>query len=70
MSLSVPMVLAIQTASAALASLMAPAKILVGASTLGYCRARSSVLRNLMIYGGILLLMIAVLGFIFLQLGY
>jgi lactate permease len=70
MSLSVPMVLAIQTASAALASLMSPAKILVGASTLGIAGQEGSVLRNLLIYGGILLLVIAVMGFVLLQLGY
>jgi lactate permease len=70
MNLSVPMVLAIQTSSAALASLMAPAKILVGASTLGIAGQEGIVLRNLMVYGGILLLLIAILGFVFLQLGY
>ncbi len=70
MGLSIPLVLAIQTSAAALASMMAPAKLLVGASTLGIAGQEGTVLRNLMVYGGILLLLIAGLGFVFLQLGY
>lgn len=70
MGLSVAMVLAIQTASASIASLLAPAKILVGASTVGISGDEGTVLRNLLLYGGLLLLIIAVLGFVLLQLGY
>ena len=70
MGLSVAMVLGIQTASAAIASLLAPAKILVGASTVGISGDEGTVLRNLLLYGGLLVLFIAVLGFLFLQLGY
>jgi lactate permease len=70
MGLSVPMVLGIQTASAAIASLLAPAKILVGASTVGISGDEGLVLRNLLLYGGLLLLIIAGLGFVLLQLGY
>ena len=70
MGLSVSMVLAIQTSSAAIASLLAPAKILVGASTVGISGDEGLVLRNLLLYGGILLLIIAGLGFVLLQLGY
>ena len=70
MGLSVGMVLAIQTSAASIASLLAPAKILVGASTVGISGDEGTVLRNLLLYGGLLLLIIAVLGFILLQLGY
>ena len=70
MTLSVPMVLAIQTSAASIGSLLAPAKILVGASTVGISGDEGTVLRNLLLYGGLLLLLIAVTGFILLQLGY
>ena len=70
LSLSVPMVLATQTASAAIASVLAPAKIIVGASTVGMSGDEGRVLRNLVLYGGALLLLIAILAFIFLRAGY
>jgi lactate permease len=70
LGISVTLVLGIQTASAAIASLLAPAKIIVGASTVGLGGDEGAVLRKLLVYGGVLLLWIAVLGFIFLQLGY
>ena len=70
MGLSVAMVLAIQTSAASIASLLAPAKILVGASTVGISGDEGTVLRHLLLYGGLLLLIIAVLGFVLLQLGY
>jgi lactate permease len=70
LGLSVTMVLGIQTASSAIASLLAPAKIMVGASTVGMSGDEGTVLRHLLLYGGALLLVIATLGFIFLQLGY
>jgi lactate permease len=69
LGISVPTVLAIQTASAAIASLLAPAKILVGASTVGISGDEGLVLRNLLLYGGLLLLIIAVMGYLFLQWG-
>lgn len=67
MGLSVPVVLGIQTASAALCSLLAPAKIIVGASTVGMSGQEGVVLRNLLLYGGALLLLVAVLGFVMLR---
>lgn len=69
LGLNVALVLGIQNASAALASLLAPAKIMVGASTVGMGGDEGTVLRGLLVYGGILLLVIATLGFIFIQLG-
>lgn len=67
LGISVPLVLATQTASAAIASLLAPAKIIVGASTVGMSGDEGTVLRNLLLYGGILLLLIAVLSFVLLN---
>ncbi len=70
LGLSVTMVLGAQTASAAIASLLAPAKIIVGASTVGLGGDEGTVLRRLLLYGGALLLLIATLSFVFLRLGY
>ncbi|GAB4339544.1 MAG: L-lactate permease [Phototrophicales bacterium] len=67
MSLSVPTVLAIQTAAGAIASLLAPAKIMVGASTVGLSGDEGRVLRALFTYGGGLLCLIALIGFVMLQ---
>jgi lactate permease len=67
MGLSVPVVLGIQTASAALCSLLAPAKIIVGVSTVGMSGKEGIVLRNLLLYGGALLLLVALVGFVRLQ---
>ncbi|MEQ8673881.1 MAG: L-lactate permease [Aggregatilineales bacterium] len=69
LGINVALVLGIQNASAALASLLAPAKIMVGASTVGMGGDEGTVLRGLLVYGGFLLLLIATLGFIFIQLG-
>jgi lactate permease len=70
LGLSVPMVLATQTASAAICSLLSPAKIIVGASTVGMTGDEGAVLRALLLYGGLLVALIAVAAFIFLQAGY
>jgi lactate permease len=70
LGISVSMILAAQTASAAIASLLAPAKIMVGASTVGSENSEGVILRNLVAYGGILLAMIALLAFALIQLGY
>lgn len=70
LGLSVSMVLATQTAAAAISSLLAPAKIIVGASTVGMSGSEGTVLRALLLYGGLLIGIVAVLAFILLQLGY
>lgn len=70
LSLSVPVVLGIQTAAAAIASLLAPAKIMVGASTVDMSGNEGIVLRKLLIYGGTILLFIALMGYALLQSGY
>ncbi len=66
LGLSVPLILGTQTAAGAIASLLAPAKIMVGASTVGMGGNEGVILRKLMLYGTMLLLFIAVLSFILL----
>ena len=63
--ISVFIILGAQTTGGSLGSMLAPAKIIVGASTVG--ADDGLVLRKLLIYGGLLLLVIAVLGFVMLQ---
>ena len=70
LGLSIPVVLGIQTASAAIASLLAPAKIMVGASTVNMKDGEGQVLRSLLVYGGLILIFIAVFGFILLEIGF
>lgn len=70
LGLSVPVVLGIQTAAAAIASLLAPAKIMVGASTVDMNGKEGLVLRKLLVYGGTILIFIALMGYALLQSGY
>ena len=71
MGLSVSLVLALQTASAAIASMMAPAKILVGASTVGIGRGdEGRVLRSLLLYGAVLLAGMTAVAWLLLRAGY
>ena len=74
LGLSVPWVLALQTASGAISSMLAPAKILVGMSTVGLQPGETSgeespaegrALRHLLKYGGVLLLGITLLAYAF-----
>lgn len=69
LGLSVVLILGTQTASGAIASFLAPAKIMVGASTVGMSGDEGRILRSLLLYGGALLLLIAVLSFVLIQLG-
>jgi lactate permease len=57
---SVPVILAAQTAGAGLASVMAPAKVVVGTSTAGMAGKEGEVLRRLAPYVVILVLLISV----------
>ncbi len=71
MGLSVSLVLALQTASGAIASMMAPAKILVGASTVGIGHGdEGRVLRRLLLYGSVLLAGLALVAWLLLRAGY
>ncbi len=55
----VPLILAAQTAGAALASVMAPTKVVVGASTAGMAGREGDVMRKLLTYTGLLVLLIS-----------
>lgn len=58
---SAAIILAGQTAGAALASVMAPTKVVVGASTAGMAGKEGDVLRRLIVYTGLLVLLISIL---------
>ena len=65
----VTLILAAQTAGAALASVMAPAKIVVGASTAGMAGREGDVMRKMIVYTGILVLLISLLTLVSLWIG-
>jgi len=54
-------ILAGQTAGAALASVMAPTKVVVGASTAGMAGREGEVMRQMLVYTGLLILLISLL---------
>ncbi len=54
-------ILAAQTAGASLASVMAPTKVVVGASTAGMAGREGDVMRKLIIYTGSLVLLVSLL---------
>ncbi len=58
---SAAITLAGQTAGAALASVMAPTKVVVGASTAGMAGKEGDVMRRLIVYAGLLVLLISFL---------
>ena len=71
MGLSVSLVLALQTSAGAIASMMAPAKILVGASTVGIGQGdEGRVLRSLLLYGSLILGVMALIAWLLLRAGY
>ena len=78
LGLSVPLVLALQTSAGAIASMMAPAKILVGASTVGIGQGdEGRVLRSLLldrlevkIDGSLILAGLALVTWLLLRAGY
>ena len=61
LQLNIAVILAAQTAGAALASVIAPTKIIVGASTAGMIGKEGEVMRSLLPYIGLLVLLISVL---------
>jgi lactate permease len=61
---SVPVILAAQTAGAALASVAAPAKVVVGTSTVGMTGKEGEILRKLSPYVIVLILMICLLAWL------
>jgi lactate permease len=62
--ISIPPILAAQTAGAGLASVLAPAKIVVGTSTANMSGHEGEVMRHLIGYTGIMVLMISLLAWI------
>jgi lactate permease len=68
LALSVPLILAVQTAAAAIGSVMAPTKLIVGASTGGMAGREGEVLRAVLGRGVALLVLLAGLALVFAQL--
>ena len=64
-----PLILAAQTAGGAIGSVVAPTKIIVGASTAGMAGKEGTVLRSLLVYIAILIAGIALLVFAFTKVG-
>ncbi len=64
LGLSAAVILAGQTAGASLASVMAPTKVVVGASTAGMAGREGDVMRRLLAYTGLLVLLISLLTLI------
>jgi lactate permease len=58
---SVALVLAAQTAGGALGSVIAPTKVVVGASTAGMAGREGDVMRKMLVYTGLLVLLISLL---------
>jgi lactate permease len=61
---SVAIILGAQTAGAALASIMAPTKVVVGASTAGMDGKEGDVMRKLVVYSALLVLLVGVMTMI------
>jgi lactate permease len=61
LSYSTPIILAAQTAGAGLASVLAPTKVVVGASTAGMVGREGEIMRALIVYVTILLITISIL---------
>ncbi len=62
LKLSVPLMLAAQTAGASVGSVMTPGKVIVGCSTIGLAGKESHVLKKLLVYDLIVVLFIAVVA--------
>ncbi len=65
LKLSVPLILGAQTAGGSVGSVMAPAKVIVGCSTVGLGDNESAVMGRILIYGLIPVAFIAFLAFLF-----
>ncbi len=66
---SVALILAAQTSGGALGSVIAPTKIVVGASTGGMAGREGEVMRKMLVYTGLLILLVSVLAVIGVALG-
>lgn len=61
LGISVPVILAAQTSGGALGSVIAPTKVIVGASTAGMAGREGEVMRKMLVYIGLLLSLISLL---------
>jgi lactate permease len=61
---NITLILAGQTAGAGLASVLAPTKVVVGASTAGMAGREGDVMRKLLVYTSLLVLLISLLTFL------
>ncbi len=66
---SVALILAAQTSGGALGSVIAPTKIVVGASTGGMAGREGEVMRKMLVYTGLLILLVSILAIIGVSLG-
>ena len=64
-----PLILAAQTTGGAIGSVVAPTKIIVGASTAGMAGKEGTILRSLLVYIAILIAAIALMVFVFTKVG-
>ncbi|MGI6740475.1 MAG: L-lactate permease [Brevefilum sp.] len=64
MNLSVPLILAAQTAGASLGSVLAPSKVIVGCSTVGLAGKEGEVMRKMLFYGIIPIVIVALTAWI------
>jgi lactate permease len=64
MNLSIPLILAAQTAGGALGSVLAPAKVIVGCSTVGLAGEEGAVMRKLLGYGAVTVGTVALTAFL------
>jgi lactate permease len=69
LGLSVPLILAAQTASGALASVFAPAKVIVGCTTVGLSGQEGRVIGKILLYGLIPVVVIALVAWLMASLG-
>ncbi len=69
LGLSVPLILAAQSAGGALGSMMAPAKVILGCATVGLEKKEAEVIGKILIYGMGLVALIGVLTLLFSYLG-
>jgi lactate permease len=64
LNLSVPLILAAQTAGGSLGSVLAPAKVIVGCSTVGLAGEEGGVMRKMLGYGLIPIITVALVAFV------
>ncbi len=67
LGLSVTMILAAQTTGGALGSIMAPAKVIVGCSTVGLSGKEGKVIREMLVYGLLLIVFSAIITLLLIQ---